>query len=145
MYKGLKGLRQKIHGAVDKVRSKVRSTARPGGLRDRIHSFRDKVHSRVGEKIDQKVSQFRERHPNAPDLGIYSRFQERHPHMFTQSQTLADQSSHIASSGQSAVDYNQSNVGAAAVANDIKMQDTGSALSKKKRKRAKPFKMKRKY
>mgnify|MGYP003117640856 CR=1 FL=1 len=122
LYKGLKGLRSKIGG------------------------FRDRLHKRIGSKIDKKVSQFRERHPNAPNLGIYSRFQERNPHMFTPSQTLRldDQSSHIASNVESGTDYDQNNVGAAAVANEIKMENT-SAFTKKKKKGTKPFKMKRKY
>ena len=120
------------------------------------------IMSRIGDKIRSGVSKFQQNRLNDPNRqGFFSaenvkkRMQRRADRRADRvvnpdtrgihstlggvltPQTLADQSSHIAS--------NVKNVGAAAVANEVKMQDEGAVFSKKKRKKAKPFKMKRKY
>tara|TARA_R100000152_G_C6613307_1_gene66458 strand:+ start:124 stop:543 length:420 start_codon:yes stop_codon:yes gene_type:complete len=116
---------------------------------------------KVGDRIRSGISRFQQNRLNDPNRqGFFSaenvkkrmqRRADRRANPDTRGvhstlgglltpQTLADQSSHIASNVGNEVD----NVGAAAVANEIKMEDT-SAFTKKKRKKAKPFKMKRKY
>ena len=133
LYKGLDGvisrIGDRVRSGVSKFQQKRLSDPNRQGFFS-AENVKKRMQRRAGRRADRVA--------NPDTRGIHSTLGG-----VLTPQTLADQSSHIASNGGSAVDYDQNNVGSAAIFNEIKMQDSGGAFTKKKRKGAKPFKMKK--